>query len=95
MHDRLFDYQRHLQSAQLRRLAEGLGLDLRRFSKGLEEHLHVPRLRQNITEGRSLGVRATFSLLALRHAVASALCMSRNNSTLLRRTYLAASAPGR
>jgi protein-disulfide isomerase len=108
MHDRLFDNQRHFQSAHLRRLAEGLGLDLRRFSKELEEHSHVPRIRQDITEGRRLGVRATptfyvngalcdvsFSLLALRRAVARALCLSRSNSTLLRPTYPAASAPDR
>jgi protein-disulfide isomerase len=108
MHDRLFANQRHLQPAHLRRLAEELGLDMRRFSKELEEHVHAPRVRQNIIEGRSLGIRSTptfyvngalcdvsFSLLALRRAVARALCLSRNNSTLLRRTDLAASAPDR
>jgi protein-disulfide isomerase len=106
MHDRLFANQSHLQPAHLRRLAEELALDLRRFSKELEEHVHVPRIRQNLTEGRSLGVRATptfyvngalcdvsFSLLALRRAVTSALCVSRNTSTLLRRTDHAESAP--
>jgi protein-disulfide isomerase len=108
MHDRLFANQRHLQPAHLRRLAEELGLDLRRFSKELEEHVHVPRIRQNITEGRRLGVRATpafyvngalcdvsFSLLALRRAVVSALSLSRNSSTTWPPAYPAASGPAR
>lgn len=59
MHDRLFDHQPHLQSIPLWHLAESLGLDVRHFSEELKGHVHVPRIRQKMTEGRRLGVRAT------------------------------------
>jgi protein-disulfide isomerase len=59
MHDQLFDNQRHLESAHLQQLAETLGLDGRRFSEELKNHLYVPHIRQNAAEGRHLSVRAT------------------------------------
>jgi protein-disulfide isomerase len=87
MHDQLFENQRHLQSAHLRQLAEALGLDLGRFSKELEDHIHVPRIRQDVIEGSHIGIRSTptfyvngslcdvsFGVLALRAAVERAMC---------------------
>ena len=41
MHDLLFAHQPHFQVHQLRELAQGLGLDMRRFSEELKEHVHV------------------------------------------------------
>jgi protein-disulfide isomerase len=59
MHDQLFESRSHFESARLRQLAEALGLDVRRFSEELQNHVHVPRIRQNAAEARRLGVRAT------------------------------------
>jgi protein-disulfide isomerase len=59
MHDQLFDNQPRLQLPRLRELAQALGLDMRRFSEDLKKHVHVPRIRENVAEGRRLGVRAT------------------------------------
>ena len=100
MHDQLFDNQRHLQSARLRQLARTLGLDLRRFSKELKDHVHVPHIRRNAAEGRHLGIRATptfyvnetlcdvsFGLLALRGAVEKALCWAGDRSRVLRTAH--------
>jgi len=100
MHDQLFDNQRHLQSARLQELAKALGLDLRRFSKELADHVHVPRIRQNAAEGRRLGLRATptfyvngalcdvsFGLLALRRAVERAVCWTGDSSRVLRTAH--------
>lgn len=100
MHDQLFDHQRRLQRAHLRQLAKALGLDLRRFSTELKEHVHVPRIRQNAAEGRRLGIRATptfyvngalcdvsFGLLALRRAVEWALGWAGDSSRALRTAH--------
>jgi protein-disulfide isomerase len=59
MHDLLFENQPHLQLPRLRDLAKGLGLDMRRFSEELRDHVHVPRIRDDVTTGRDSGVRAT------------------------------------
>ena len=59
MHDQLFDNQSHLQRAHLQQLAKAIGLDVRRFSKELNDHVHTPRVCQNVAEGRRIGVRAT------------------------------------
>ena len=105
MHDQLFENQRHLQSAHLRQLAEALGLDLRRFSKELEDHVHVPRIRKNVAEGLRVGIRATptfyvngslcdvsFGVLALRGAVERAVCRAGGISNVIRSTYPATHA---
>lgn len=91
MHDQLLENQRHLEVACLAELAQRLGLDVRRFSNELKDHLHVPRIRRSAAEGRRLGIRASptfyvngslcdvsFGLLALRHAVEQKLCGARN-----------------
>jgi protein-disulfide isomerase len=59
MHDRLFDRQPNLQLPHLRELATAVGLDLRRFSEELRDHVHVARIRENVAEGRRLAVRHT------------------------------------
>ena len=59
MHDLLFAHQPHFQLPQLRELARGLGLDMRRFSAELKEHVHVATIREDAKSGRRIGVRAT------------------------------------
>jgi protein-disulfide isomerase len=59
MHDLLFAHQHDLQLPRLRELAQGLGLDMRRFSTDLGAHVHLRRVRQHEESGRLSGVRAT------------------------------------
>lgn len=59
MHDKLYETQPHLQLPRLRELAADLGLDVKRFSEELRDHMHVPRVRENVAEGRRLAVRHT------------------------------------
>ena len=59
MHDRLYAQQPHFQAPQLRALAQGLNLDMRRFSEGLRDHVHVARVREDVESGRRIGVRHT------------------------------------
>jgi protein-disulfide isomerase len=59
MHDLLFAQQPHFQLRHLVELAEDLALDVRRFSRELQEHVHVERIRENVRAGRRLAVRAT------------------------------------
>jgi protein-disulfide isomerase len=97
MHDQLFDNQRNLRSANLRQLAEALGLDVRRFSEELNDHVHMQRIRQNAAEGRRLGVRSTptfyvngtlcdvtFGLGQLHRAVGKLMCGAGDRSRVPR-----------
>ena len=59
MHDLLFAHQPHFQLPQLHELAQGLMLDMHRFSEELTEHVHVARIREDVRSGRRIGVRAT------------------------------------
>ena len=59
MHDLLFAHQPHFQLSQLHELAQGLMLDMHRFSEELTEHVHVARIREDVRSGRRIGVRAT------------------------------------
>jgi protein-disulfide isomerase len=59
MHDLLFAHQHDLQLPRLRGLAGQLGLDVRRFTADLADHVHVHRVREHEESGRLSGVRAT------------------------------------
>ena len=59
MHDLLFAHQPHFQQRHLRELAQGLRLDIRRFSEELKERVHVTRIREDVKSGRLIGVRTT------------------------------------
>jgi protein-disulfide isomerase len=59
MHDRLFDNQPRFHSSDLQHLAESIGLNAHRFSEDLKDHVHLPRIHQDVAEGRRLAVRAT------------------------------------
>jgi protein-disulfide isomerase len=59
MHDLLFENQLDLKLPHLRELAQELGLELRRFSADLRDHVHVPRVRSDEARGRACGVRST------------------------------------
>lgn len=62
MHDELFSDQRHLEPADLRRRAEGLGLDLARFDTDLLDQAVAARIERDVDSGERSGVDGTPSL---------------------------------
>ena len=59
MHDLLFENQKHLERDDLIGYANQLGLDVDRFTRELDEHTHVPKIRQDQEEATRLGVAGT------------------------------------
>lgn len=59
MHDLLFGDQRHLDAPHLRRHAEGLELDLRRYDADMGDTVYLQRVREDIEGARASGVRST------------------------------------
>src|SRR5579863_9446377 len=47
MHDALFEHQDHLQIKQLRLYAEGLQLDMARFTSEMDDHVYLQRIREH------------------------------------------------
>jgi protein-disulfide isomerase len=62
MHDTLFANQRALDPAALMSYAADLQLDLRQFSRDLQGHRHVPRIRRDFLTGVRSGVNGTPTL---------------------------------
>ena len=59
MHDRLFENQRHLDAAHLRRHAQALELDLRRYDADMGDTVYLQRVREDIAGASASGVRST------------------------------------
>ena len=59
MHDRLFEHQRALGSANLLRHAAELGLDVARFESETQEHAHAGKVESDFGGGLESGVRGT------------------------------------
>jgi protein-disulfide isomerase len=59
MHDLLFHNQPHLKLPQLRRYADELGLDLRRYDAEMDDEVYLQRVREQIAGGQRSGVRST------------------------------------
>ena len=59
MHDVLFDQQRHLDAAHLRRYAQGLELDMRRYDADMADTVYLQRVREDIEGASASGVRGT------------------------------------
>jgi protein-disulfide isomerase len=62
MHDVLFRNQGHLESADLRRYAERLGLDLARFESDFVDPAVAARVERDVESGERSGVDGTPSL---------------------------------
>jgi Na+:H+ antiporter, NhaA family len=62
MHDVLFRNQRNLESADLRRYAERIGLDLALFESDLVDPAVAARVERNVESGERSGVDGTPSL---------------------------------
>jgi protein-disulfide isomerase len=59
MHDLLFQNQQHLKLPQIRRYAEQLELDMRRYDADMDEEVHLQRVREQIDGGKRSGARGT------------------------------------
>ena len=59
MHDTLYEHQRTLDDAHLRRHAAALGLDERRFDSDLAGHAYAGRVREDFLSGARSGVNGT------------------------------------
>lgn len=69
MHDMLYENQRRLRDEDLRSYAERLELDAERFTRGLAEHVHAPRVHEDFMSGVRSGVDGTptFFINGVRH----------------------------
>jgi len=59
MHDTLYEHQRALDDAHLRRQAAALGLDEGRFDSDLAQHSYAGRVREDVLSGARSGVNGT------------------------------------
>jgi protein-disulfide isomerase len=69
MHDVLYENQQALEPDNLIEYGSALGLDMRRFTKELNEHLYAPRVREDFRSGVRSGVNGTptFFINGVRH----------------------------
>jgi protein-disulfide isomerase len=59
MHDLLYENQRHLETDDLVGYAGRLGLDVERFRRELDDHVHAPWVREDFMSGVRSGVNGT------------------------------------
>ncbi|HZE60961.1 MAG TPA: thioredoxin domain-containing protein [Burkholderiales bacterium] len=59
MHDLLFENSRHLDAAHLRRHAQRLELDMRRYDADMADTVYLQRVREDIEGASASGVRGT------------------------------------
>jgi protein-disulfide isomerase len=59
MHDRLFEYQNHLDTKHLHAYARELGLEMARFVAEMDDTIYLQHVREHIESGKRSGVRAT------------------------------------
>ena len=69
MHDLLYENQQRLEASDLVGYADSLGLDVERFKRELEGHVHAPRVREDFMSGVRSGVNGTpsFYINGVRH----------------------------
>ena len=86
MYDVLFRNQAHLKSADLKRFAGELGMDMARYTAEMDDHIYLQKVREHIASGRLSNIRATptffingvvqdisYGMKALHDAVAAAV----------------------
>jgi protein-disulfide isomerase len=59
MHDVLYENQEALEDENLLEYASALGLDLRRFTREMNEHVYTPKVREDFRSGVRSGVNGT------------------------------------
>ncbi len=59
MHDLLFENQTHLKAQHLQNYAQGLGLDMARYTAEMDDEVYLQRVREHIDSGHQSGVRGT------------------------------------
>ena len=86
MYEVLFRNQAHLKSADLKRYAGELGMDMARYAAEMDDHVYLQKVREHIAGGRLSHIRATpaffingvvqdisYGMKALHDAVAAAV----------------------
>jgi len=63
MHNALFANQPRFESDSLRQLSRAIGLDIRRFDREMEAHVHLQEVKQDFRRGVQDGVNGTPTLL--------------------------------
>ena len=59
MHDYLYEHQQALDDKHLEKYAKIVELDLARFNEAMENHVHVPKIREDFLSGIQSGVNGT------------------------------------
>jgi protein-disulfide isomerase len=59
MHDLLYENQQRLEAKDLLSYADRLGLDVERFERDLDEHVHAARVHEDFMSGVRSGVNGT------------------------------------
>jgi len=59
MHDVLYENQQALDGKHLLEYASAVGLDVRRFTSEVNEHIYAPRVREDFRSGVRSGVNGT------------------------------------
>jgi protein-disulfide isomerase len=69
MRDLLCEHDKALDEAHLNHYAQELGLDFERFERELRQHVHIEKVRRNVTSGVESGVSdtPTFFINGLRY----------------------------
>jgi protein-disulfide isomerase len=69
MHDLLYENQQRLDAGDLLAFADRLGLDVDRFERELEQHVHAARVHEDFMSGVRSGVNGTptFYVNGVRH----------------------------
>jgi len=63
MHDLLFENAPDLDRPNLDRLAKGLGLDMEKFKKAMDDMVHLPELQENLDRIHELDIWSTPTVL--------------------------------
>jgi protein-disulfide isomerase len=59
MHDYLYEHQQALDDKHLEKYAKIIELDLERFDEDMENHIHIPKIREDFLSGIQSGVNGT------------------------------------
>jgi protein-disulfide isomerase len=59
MHDYLYEHQQALDDNHLEKYAKIIGLDLETFDEDMDNHVHIPKIREDFLSGIQSGVNGT------------------------------------
>ena len=59
MHDYLYEHQQALDDKHLQKYAKIVGLNLKKFDEDMDNHVHIPKIREDFLSGIQSGVNGT------------------------------------